>query len=166
VVRREAQLLIDYSASPIVTAGSAGGPTASAVDAGRRAPDAAGLTRDAVTDPFRLFALLGVVHTLLLYVGTDVDSEDIAHLERTAEAARAAAHGQLTAYLVAAPGVQVAATMLPLVRDDGTEFARAYAPEVDSVYVVRPDGYLGYVCDGPDIDALVTHLRATFASLR
>ena len=48
VIRREAQLLIDYAGSPIVAAG-----------AGGRAPDAGGLTRAAVTDPFRLFSLFG-----------------------------------------------------------------------------------------------------------
>jgi pentachlorophenol monooxygenase len=57
VIRREAQLLISYADSPIVGPG-----------AGGRAPDARGLLRPAVTDPMRLFTLLGQRdHTLLLY---------------------------------------------------------------------------------------------------
>jgi len=60
IVRREAQLLIDYAVSPIVSPG-----------AGGRAPDATGLTRDAVTGSLRLFSLLGPGHTLLLYAGND-----------------------------------------------------------------------------------------------
>jgi hypothetical protein len=30
------------------------------------------------------------------------------------------------------------------------------------VYVVRPDGYLGFAASGVDGDGLVAHLRATF----
>ena len=57
VIRREAQLLINYAGSPIVADG-----------AGARAPDATGLTRAAVTGPVRLFSLLGRrEHTTLLY---------------------------------------------------------------------------------------------------
>lgn len=58
VIRREAQLLIDYADSPIVASG-----------AGRRADDANGLTRDTVTGPLRLFQLFGRDHTTLLYAG-------------------------------------------------------------------------------------------------
>jgi 2-polyprenyl-6-methoxyphenol hydroxylase-like FAD-dependent oxidoreductase len=58
VLRREAQLLIDYGDSPIVT------PDAAPVDwraaaPGRRAPDAGGPTRAAVSAPLRLNPMLG-----------------------------------------------------------------------------------------------------------
>ena len=32
-----------------------------------------------------------------------------------------------------------------------------------SVYVVRPDGYLGFTAVGVDVAGLVTYLRTTFA---
>ncbi len=162
VIRREAQLLIDYSDSPIVAAGAAE-PVTSGRRAGGRAPDAAALTRDAVTGPLRLFTLFGPGHTLLVYVGADAGPEDVERLERTAEAARSAAHGQMTAYLVAAAAAQVAPTVLPLLRDAGEEFARAYDAGRDAVFLVRPDGYLGFVGADGDIDGLLTHLQATFA---
>lgn len=66
-------------------------------------------------------------------------------------------------YLIAAPGAYVAGTTLPLVRDSDGEFARAYSPSGSSVYIVRPDGYLGFAAAATDVDGLVTHLRATFA---
>ena len=66
-------------------------------------------------------------------------------------------------YLVAAPNADVASTVLPLVRDSGGEFARMYSAPGWSVYVVRPDGYLGFTAVGVDVAGLVTYLRTTFA---
>lgn len=148
VIRREAQLLIDYGDSPIVSAG-----------AGTRAPDATGLTRDAVTGPLRLFSLLGRGHTLLLHAREDAGPADVERFERAARATATTAHGQVAVYLIAAPGANVATTVLPLIRDSGSEFARTYATRGDSMFV-RPDGYLGFA--GTGVDALVSHLRTTF----
>jgi 2-polyprenyl-6-methoxyphenol hydroxylase-like FAD-dependent oxidoreductase len=155
VVRREGQLLIDYAGSPIVASGAGGG-----------APDATGLTRDAVTGPLRLYSLLGRrEHTTLLYAGQSAGPTDVEMFERAAVAAVRAAHGQMDVYLISAPGADVAATVLPVVRDGGGEFARAYGAAGQAMYVVRPDGYLGFTASGVDADVLLAHLRATFASL-
>lgn len=152
VIRREAQLLIDYAGSPIIGDG-----------AGGRAPDATGLTRDAVTGPLRLFELLGRrEHTTLLYAADG--PVDIATFERAAAAAVSAAHGRMDVYLIAAPGADIGATVLPLIRDTAGDFARAYAPTGASSYIVRPDGYLSLAATGVDQEELVTHLRATFAA--
>jgi hypothetical protein len=153
VVRREGQLLIDYGDSPIVGSG-----------AGGRAPDATGLTRDAVTGPLRLFSLLGRrEHTALLYAGETAGPAAVEILERTADAAVTAAHGRMDVYLIAAPEADVAGTVLPLVRDTRGEFARAYSASESSVYILRPDGYLGFAAAEIDVNDLLTHLRATFA---
>ena len=78
VIRREAQLLIRYDDSPIVAPG-----------AGGRAPDATGLTRDAVTTSIRLFSLLGRRdHALLLYAGDDAGADDVASFEMAAAGGR------------------------------------------------------------------------------
>jgi FAD binding domain len=153
VVRREGQLLIDYADSPIVAPG-----------AGGRAPDATGLTRDAVIGPLRLFSLFGArEHTTLLYADESAGPADVETFERAADAAVTAAHGHMDVYLIAAPGADVAGTVLPLVRDGRGEFARAFSPSRSSVYIVRPDGYLGFAAAGVDVDGLVSHLGATFA---
>lgn len=139
MLRREAQLLIEYRDSPIVLRSTRGG-----VAAGARAPDAAGLTRELVQFPIRLFSLLaGAEHTLLLYVGGERGPERFAALERVVEDARRVAHGRLDVYLVAGPETPVD-TLLPVVRDSAGDFARTYAAE-DAAYLVRPDGYLAYV---------------------
>jgi 2-polyprenyl-6-methoxyphenol hydroxylase-like FAD-dependent oxidoreductase len=151
VIRREGQLLINYAGSPIVGPGGGG-----------RAPDATGLTRDAVTGAFRLFSLFGGrEHTTLLYAAEG--AADAEMFERAADAAVTAAHGHMDVYLIAAAGADVANTDLPLVRDSEGEFARAYSASESSVYVVRPDGYLGFAAAGIDADDTAAHLRATFA---
>jgi pentachlorophenol monooxygenase len=153
VIRREAQLLIDYAGSPIVAQG-----------AGARAPDATGLTRDAVTGPLRLFQLLGRrEHTALLYAPDG--PVDVAAYEAAAAAAVHAAHGRMDTYLIAARHAEVGATELPLIRDTAGDFAKNYAASGPSAYVVRPDGYLGFT-GGLDPTALTAYLGATFAPHR
>ena len=151
VMRREAQLLIRYDGSPIVSA-----------PAGGRAPDARGLRRDVVTDPFRLFALFGAEHTLLLYAAAGSTPDDIAALESLADAAVRAAHGRLEVYLVAAVPADVAGSVLPVVHDADGDFAARYDATRSSVFVVRPDGYLGFAAGEINPEPLLNHLRLTF----
>jgi 2-polyprenyl-6-methoxyphenol hydroxylase-like FAD-dependent oxidoreductase len=161
VIRREAQLLIDYGDSPIVSTG-AGLPATSGPRAGRRAPDATGLTRDAVTGALRLFSLFGPSHTVLLYAAGDTGPADVERFEAAGEAAVAAARGDASVYLIAAPGADVGTTVLPLIRDAQWDFAEAYSTGGRTAFVVRPDGYLAYAGGHADVDGLVAHLRRTF----
>ncbi|MFY9918647.1 MAG: FAD-dependent monooxygenase [Mycobacterium sp.] len=154
VIRREAQLLIRYGGSPIVARG-----------AGGRAPDATGLTRAAVTGPVRLFSLLGRRdHTLLLYAGAGAAADDVATFEQVADVAVATAHGHIDVYLLAAPEADVAATVLPLIRDSAGDFARVYSADVSTSYVVRPDGYLSFASSRIGADDLMAHLASTFGA--
>lgn len=148
VIRREAQLLISYADSPIVSEG-----------AGGRAPDAHGLTRAAQTAPVRLHTVLaGARHTLVLYAD---DTANMDLLDVAAAAAQDAAHGLIDVYVVAHPGTDARDTVLPLLRDAEGDFARAYQVETTTAVVVRPDGQLGYV--GPAAaDSLVGFLKKTF----
>jgi pentachlorophenol monooxygenase len=160
VLRREAQLLIDYAESPIVAApGGAGAPRA-----GLRAPDAVGLTRAAVTGPVRLFTLLDRRrHTTLIYARAGTTTADLLRLEDLAAAAVEAAHGQMDVYLVADPGAEVADTELALVRDSSGEFATRYRPGPCAVFVIRPDGYLCLSArDSPTGADLISQLKLTF----
>ncbi|WP_213573405.1 FAD-dependent monooxygenase [Rhodococcus sp. USK13] len=159
VMRREAQLLIDYGDSPIVTRTE----DATTLRPGQRAPDARGLTRAAVAFPIRLFGLLGRDrHTLLLYADDPVDARGLAVLEAAAASAVTAAHGLLDTYLIATSGAEVGETILPLVRDEAGEFAAAYGAEGCAAYVVRPDGYLGFRMSPVSIEGLAEYLKSTF----
>ena len=90
-------------------------------------------------------------HATLLYAPDG--PVDVAMYERAAEAAVSAANGRMDVYLIASPGADLAATVLPLIRDTAGDFARVYAPAGPSVYVVRPDGYLGLAAAGVDPSA-------------
>jgi 2-polyprenyl-6-methoxyphenol hydroxylase-like FAD-dependent oxidoreductase len=156
VARREAQLLIDYDDSPITA-----GPEDVTPFPGTRAPDARGLTRPAVTDPFRLFTVLGRDrHTILGYAG---DGTSIAAIEAAVAAAEDGSHGEMEAYLLAAPGAETGRTLVPVLRDADGRFAAAYHATEGQVFVLRPDGYLGYRGAAADLDALTGYLKATFA---
>ena len=74
-----------------------------------------------------------------------------------------AAHAQIDVYLIAASDADVAGTALPLIRDADGDVARNYDVSDTSVFVIRPDGYLGIAARGVvDTDELVRHLKATF----
>ncbi|MFE6922229.1 FAD-dependent monooxygenase [Nocardia sp. NPDC057663] len=164
VLRREAQLLIDYRDSPIVAESAAGAPAPSA---GSRAPDATGLTRAAVTDSFRLFTLLtGPDHTVLAYVDGTCDATAIDTIEAWVERIRTVTGGRLDTYLVAAPDAVVAQTTLPVIRDRDGDFARRYHAGPGAVYVVRPDGYLGYAACPVSAHDVTHHLASIFAPVK
>ncbi|ETA05373.1 MULTISPECIES: FAD-dependent monooxygenase [Gordonia] len=163
VTRREAQLLISYADSPI-TAGSTIPSAPAAPRAGERAPDAAGLGRDSVNHPLRLYSLLsGVDHALVLYADAAAGAEDVAVLENLAAEVTKAARGHMTAHVVAAPTAQVGSTDLPLLRDTENRFAAGYLPDGSTAFVIRPDGYLGYRGPLDDTATVLAYLRATFA---
>ncbi|MDI5970631.1 FAD-dependent monooxygenase [Streptomyces sp. SL13] len=170
VIRREAQLLIGYTDSPIVT------PTVPHTDPddavppfpGDRAPDCGGLRGDIATYPVRLFDLLrGGDHTLLLYAAPGADPDPVTAFPDLAALAHRRARGHLTAYTVLAPGLLPdGAPGLPTaLRDTAGEFRAAYRPHTAEAFLVRPDGHLGLRCAPTDTAALRDHLSAIFAAV-
>ena len=119
-MRRQAQLLIDYSESPLNTGRNSSSPH---VQPGERAPDARGMRRDGVQYPIRLFDLLsGVDHTLLLT--SDGSAESINSLEKVADAAIRSAHGLLDVYAIVPPGTVTVDSLVPIIEE---LFWRAWA---------------------------------------
>ena len=103
-----------------------------------------------VTDPVRLFSLLNRRdHTLLLYAGDDTPAAAVPELEAAADGRRRGRPRLLDVYVIAAPGADVEDTVLPVVRDAAGEFAEDVRPTTGSRvgFLVRPDGYLGYIGD-------------------
>ncbi len=169
VVSREAQLLIAYPDSPIVTRpADHAGPERNVPPApGDRAPDCGGLTGDIATYPVRLFDLLRHGdHTLLLYAGPGAGPELAPVLERFAELAHRRAHGRLVAHTVLAPGTLLAGEPGPPAPlcDTAGEFRAAYRPFAAEAFVIRPDGHLGLRCAPTDTAALAAHLAGVFAA--
>ncbi len=167
VIRREAQLLVGYPDSPIVTNnGSWPSPAAAGVPApGDRAPDCGGLHGDIATFPVRLFDLLrGGEHTLLLYAAGPAVTVDF---PRLADLVRRHTRDRLHSYAILAPGVFPGATGLlpPALHDTDGEFRATYQPRRAEAVLIRPDGYLAMRCDPPRAEALLDHLSHTFADL-
>ena len=157
VIRREGQLLIDYADSPII-GGADVGPLP-----GTRAPDATGLVRSGATFSLRLFEVLRRdVHTVIGYAASDASPSALAEIGRAVEAAVAAAHDRLEAYLVAATGADTTSTLLPTLVDAQSTFAAAYDATPGTVVVVRPDGYVGYRGVAGDLDGITGYLGRTF----
>ncbi|MFF7177226.1 FAD-dependent monooxygenase [Streptomyces sp. NPDC008121] len=176
---REAQLLVGYRGSPIVDGAAAAPRTTGAPEhgqdggagredktagprAGDRAPDCGGLAGRIATYPLRLYDLLrDRGHVLLLYG----DGEAVAGLRRLADTARESTGGRVEACaLLAGDGAPAAEAGLPVYRDARGEFADRYGVRAPTVFLVRPDGYLGARLPLPAEDALAAHLATVFRS--
>ncbi|TSD98144.1 pentachlorophenol monooxygenase [Skermania sp. ID1734] len=157
VMRREAQLLLDYGDSPIIS-----GDDHRLL--GRRAPDATGLTRPAVSFGLRLLALLDSRHhTLLCYLDAPSKAA-IAALEQFAAQADSLSHGQLQPILIAGSDTDVDSE-IPVIIDAAGTFAQAYDAADGAVYLIRPDGYVGHVSAAhfeQTADGVARYLKSIF----
>lgn len=155
---REAQLLIGYRDSPLVTPLPPG--DGSVPRPGDRAPDCGGLTGDIAAYPMRLFDVLrGSGHVLLVY-GTHPGGDTVADL---ASAARELTHGVMeTRWILPTDGVAPGAAPVPFHRDGLGEFARRYGAGEGTAFVVRPDGYLGARLSPPTFRGLSAALGRVF----
>jgi 2-polyprenyl-6-methoxyphenol hydroxylase-like FAD-dependent oxidoreductase len=142
----ETQVLISYRASSLshenVSESSGNQP----IRAGDRAPDCSGLYREKVRCPLRLFDVTrGIDHVLLVYVGEFLDQGQMELAETMARRLKVMRGPKCRLVLICSPdariGEVVGATVL---KDGASEFVSAYAPGINTGYVIRPDGYVGY----------------------
>ena len=77
-------------------------------------------------------------------------------------AARERAHGELAAYAVDGRDSGGAPPLTPTIRDAEGAFAAAYGAG-PAVFLVRPDGYVGFRSAGLDRDGLLAALGRVFA---
>lgn len=170
IIKREAQLLVAYPESPIVSPATTDAADAAAMgDArpGGRAPDCRDLHSEIATYPLRLFDLLrGTDHTLLLYTDDAATAESV--FPQIAELAQRRADHLLGVYAVLAPGVlpDGAASLPPTVHDSAGEFRAAYGAQGTEAFLIRPDGYLGLRTDPTRGEGteLLDHLGRIFAT--
>ncbi|MEV8533646.1 FAD-dependent monooxygenase [Streptomyces sp. NPDC051211] len=171
VMLREAQLLLGYRGSPIVSPtgfdadpdadpgaeGDAAGPRP-----GDRAPDCGGLTDDIAVYPLRLFDLLRDRDHVLLMYRDGSPAQGVGIGELCALAAELSG-GRLDACVLLGEGAAPADGLsVPTYRDSRGEFARLYGARGATAFVVRPDGYLGARLRPPTSPALTAHLARIF----
>ncbi|WP_374777984.1 FAD-dependent monooxygenase [Streptomyces sp. NBC_01310] len=177
LMMREAQLLVAYRGSPVVDpTGEGPGPRP-----GDRAPDCSGLTGQIAAYPLRLYDLLrDRGHVLLLYVygtetgtetgaGTSTGSESGTGLDELARTARESSGGRVETCVILPADARTDgpvgdAGVLPAYRDAAGEFARLYAADQPTAFVIRPDGYLGARLSPVTPQALAAHLATVFAA--
>ncbi|MFF2717762.1 FAD-dependent monooxygenase [Streptomyces sp. NPDC058011] len=155
---RQAQLLVGYRESPIVTPLPPGDEAT--LRPGDRAPDCGGLTGDIAAYPVRLYDLLrGRDHVLVVY-GSHPAGDTPADL--------AAAAGELTGgrmetcRILPADAPPDEATGAPHHHDSRGEFARQYGVGEGAAFVVRPDGYLSACLRPPTVGQLKEALGRVF----
>ncbi|MFF8501263.1 FAD-dependent monooxygenase [Streptomyces anulatus] len=154
---REAQLLVGYRESPLVTPLAPDAPDP--LRPGDRAPDCGGLTGDIAAYPVRLFDLLRDRGHILLVYGDHPAGDTAADLASAASeltGGRMKTHGVLPAD---APDRQAG---VPHHRDSRGEFARRYGAGEGAAFVVRPDGYLSARLQPPRVEALKEALGKVF----
>ncbi|GAA5194005.1 hypothetical protein GCM10023322_57330 [Rugosimonospora acidiphila] len=166
---QEMSMLLSYADSPMVGESVStsdtpwGGPRP-----GDRAPDAAGLYRRGVGHPLRLHDLTrGTRHTLLVYADRSAGEAVTAALEKLCADVREQACGELDAYLIVSSDARVP-WMLdpPVIRDNADGFRNTYAVTGTALYLVRPDGHIGFRSRPIDADALRGHLQTVFGGAR
>ncbi|GAA4571593.1 hypothetical protein GCM10023176_32620 [Micromonospora coerulea] len=166
---QEMSMLLSYSDSPLV------GESLSAPDAlrngpgpGDRAPDAGGLDRQGVGHPLRLHELTGgTKHTLLVYADGSADEGLGTAVGKLCADVRRQASGQIDVYLLLSPDARAPRLLdPPVVRDAAGEFRAAYGLTGAALYLVRPDGHVGFRSQPIDADALSKNLQLVFGGRR
>jgi hypothetical protein len=162
---REAQLLVAYPDSPLADESVDDGALAGGPRPGERAPDARGLERVDGSASARLFELLrGTEPVLLLYAGVAAPSEAVRDFEAIDAGARELVGGRLVAYAVLARGVEERPGSLDSLIDESGEFSSAYGAADTFLYLIRPDGYVGFRAAPAAQEPLLAYLQKIFRS--
>jgi 2-polyprenyl-6-methoxyphenol hydroxylase-like FAD-dependent oxidoreductase len=163
-----AELSINYRKSPIVAEHHQGhfnhGPLNGGPRAGDRAPDA-GLLLRADGTSVRLFeARRGTKHTLLLLADAESNAESWGRLAALADQINARYSQQISSYLVAAGTAAPAsvASCASVLLDPQRALRQRYNAAAECLYLIRPDGYIGYRSYPADAASLNDYLKQLF----
>ena len=125
--------------------------------AGDRAPDVTGLRRHGVGFPVRLFDVLrGTEHVLMVHVPQVPSAAIIADVVKLAQDLRAR-FGSLLRVVAIADAELADAFGLACYRDAEGAFAKSYGRH-STMFLVRPDGYIGWRGDFLHRASLIAHL--------
>ncbi|MFB9234656.1 FAD-dependent monooxygenase [Plantactinospora siamensis] len=165
---QEMSLLLSYANSPLV------GECVADPDAlragprpGDRAPDVWGLHRHGVGHPLRLRDLTaGTRHTLLAYADDSVGEAELAAIAELYADVRRQTAGEVDGYLLLDPDAPTPrAATPPQVRDTEGGFRSAYGVRGAALYLVRPDGHIGFRSQPVDAAELRKHLHLVFGGV-
>lgn len=160
---RETQLLITYRNSSIVK-DVCGDALDGAVGAGDRAPDAGLHGRPFVQQPFRLHNLIGHGRHVLLGFFSEDDLPGVSAFAEMLEFLRLE-FGELACGFALTPGNSEALHRegVPLLFDAGGQFSSVYSALPGMIWLIRPDGYIGWCSSKPSFDGLRSYIEALVA---
>jgi FAD binding domain/Aromatic-ring hydroxylase, C-terminal len=160
----DSQLLVHYRDSSLVSEDVIGGALAEGPRPGERAPDVGGLRRALVARAVSLHDLLrGTGHTLLLYPGQEAGPRQYEGFASLADGIRSDYGDAIAIYAIVSPEARVVDhERFPLLVDAESTFRTAYGPSGACLYLIRPDGYIGYRAAPPDAQRLNRHLSRIF----
>lgn len=129
--------------------------------AGDRAPDGPAVRADG--KPVRLFEVMpGIRHTLLLFVGRRTAAEDVRRRQEILEEVARKDAGLIDGYLVAHGASEAGAATAAVLLDPDAALHRAYGADDEMLYLIRPDGYVGYRTAPADAAKLRAYLGRIF----
>jgi hypothetical protein len=125
--------------------------------AGDRAPEVVGLRRKGIGFPIRLFDVLrGTEHVLMVHLSQSPSAEIFAGAIKLAQDLRTR-FGSLVRVVAISDTELADEFALACYRDAEREFAKAYGPH-DTMFLVRPDGYIGWRGQFLNNEGLIAHL--------
>ena len=149
---RETQLLVGYRDSPIVR-DDRPLPDNALPSAGDRAPNAGGLRRIYIEQPFRLHERLGRGRHCL--IGYASDESELTAFVDLARKAMTVLGDRTSSFAIIPKGSRLGdRESLPILCDAEGEFAANYSAAPGMCWLVRPDGYLGWVSASPTVNKL------------
>jgi hypothetical protein len=170
MARHLEQLDLNYTKSPICHQheGSHFGKTrfTAGPRPGEEAPDAAPLMHD--NRPTTLFELLrGPKHTLLLFPGAAHEAKSWHRLAELAESVESRMGDLINVYFVAIEAGSVPSNPKfhgRLILDPERSLHYRYGAETECMYLIRPDGYVGYRSEPATASAFHDYLGRIFSS--
>jgi 2-polyprenyl-6-methoxyphenol hydroxylase-like FAD-dependent oxidoreductase len=158
---RETQLLIGYRNSEIV-ADERSGIDPALPSAGDRAVDVDELRRPFVTHALRLRNLIGDGrHVLLGYI--DNDPKELDSLADLFDLLKAATENNAAGFAITAPGQTLPLQeRVPILIDAGAQFQSNYGARPGMVWLIRPDGHIGWCSQSPSSSSFTAFLLRIF----
>jgi len=158
---KETQLLIGYRNSEIV-ADERSGIDPALPSAGDRAVDVDELRRPFVAHTLRLRNLIGDgKHVLLGYIGSD--PKELGLLADLLDLLKAATGNNAAGFAITASGQTLPIQeRVPVLTDAGAQFHSNYGARPGMVWLIRPDGHIGWCSQSPSSLSFTAFLRRIF----
>jgi len=127
--------------------------------AGMHAPDADGLVTAAHQESSLYAAVRGTEHSLLLFAGLANPPEGLQQAVKVARAAADRFAARLNLYVVVPGPIDAVPLDIRALGDPRHALHKLYHAVAPCLYLIRPDGYIGFRAEPAEIEPLITYLE-------